>query len=76
MQSTLATRTKLIDLELRQYFEAAFRPDLRVYGLCAGHGTLDQGLISIGVSLVVISQMSIISEFDTAMQPFVQSRVR
>ena len=36
----------------------------------------DQGLISMGVLLSVMSQMSIMSEFDTAMQPLVQSWVR
>ena len=53
--------------------EAALGPDL-------GINRLDvigiQGKISIGVLFPVISQISIMSELDTAMQPLVQSCVR
>jgi len=70
IQPTLAGRTQLINLELRQHFEATLRPDLGVDQLVIGQ---IQGRISIGVLLAVISQMSIMSELDTAMQPLVQS---
>ena len=41
-----------------------------------GHRPSDYGRISIGVLSPVISQISIMSELDTAMQPLVQSWVR
>jgi hypothetical protein len=37
---------------------------------------MDQGRISMGVLSGVINQISIMSEFDTAMQPLVQSWLR
>ena len=49
----------------------------RYRGGSRSHGSpaFDQGRISIGTLFGVISQMSIMSEFDTAMQPLVQSTV-
>ena len=76
MKTALTSRKKLINFELRQDLEAAFRPNLNINSFSAGQEPLGQGRISIGVLLAVINQISIMSEFETAMQPFVQSRVR
>ena len=63
----------MVDLQFREDLKAAYRPNLGVYSLGARQEIPNQGLISIGVLLGVMSQMSIMSEFETAMQPFVQS---
>lgn len=73
MQTALTRRAQLVDLELGQDFETSLWPDLSVDKLGVGR---IQGRISIGVLLAVISQMSIMSELDTAIQPLVQSWVR
>ena len=82
MDATIAVRAQLVDFELRENFQAPLGPDFGVDGngaivaLVVNGGTGAQGRISMGVFSPVMSQMSIMSEFDTAMQPLVQSWVR
>ena len=74
---------ELIGFEAGQNLEAALGPYFRVdgvasqrYGASAEEVGCLQGLISMSVLWPVISQMSIMSELDTAIQPLVQSWVR
>jgi hypothetical protein len=77
-----AAAQQALDLRLGQVLEAAPRPHARVDdfrqvddGFHAGDGPPRQGRISMGVLSFVSSQSSTMSEFDTAMQPSVQSRL-
>src|SRR5262245_6809236 len=80
VDAALARVEKLLDFTLREVFQTPQRRHSRIhhpFGFPLGDGSgrpnFAHGLISIGVSGGVISQISTMSEFATAMQPSVQS---
>src|SRR5690606_18960246 len=85
VQPPAAGAAKLVDLGPGKNLKHAFGRYPRVHGSisvsdwCCGmrpdaRAALGQGRISIGVDSRVISQMSTMSEFETAMHPSVQSQ--